>query len=306
MHDSKHWGFLDGDLINIKHRIPYRQRRQQEIDTHLMARYYARYNWNDGSYDFPRGKKVEDTELNGEKVAIYEFPGREAETKKCWLRDSDDRLLRMEVYEAEYEKPVRTYVLNYDVPLHESFFVPAIPDDYTNGQILGYEDQPQLINRNVAAIVQDDNSARFHRLQLKPGQSWEEAVEVETARGRPAITIQVKQPSQLTVEVAPPGESTGQEPYRWNTIGFGCVGEVHYVVLLPEERRPPTGRWVAIMSSSEYTGQGQIILEFLYYSTDYGYCKAAFDGDGDGQMDVWCQVPSSDVVSKWLQSLRDE
>ena len=32
------------------------------------------------------------------------------------------------------------------------------------------------------------------------------------------------------------------------------------------------------------------------------YAKVAFDADGDGHMDAWCQLPSDQVIEDWLKS----
>jgi len=299
LHNTKSWGFRDANMVNVKHKITFRELRNKSINNYLTAKYYAKYNWKEGTYNSPYGKAVNYTELDGEGVTIYEFSEYEGKVHKCWLRDKDGRLLRMEVYTEEEEKPVEIYeVLNYEAPLNKHFFDALIPKSYVNGQLLGYENQPQLINPQVATVVTDEESAKFYRLNTKFGQTHEEVI----ALGKPAFEINVKQPSKVTVKIKQPAEPNDSKPYTWNELGSGVVGTHRYGVLLNHNNNSEKGR-IVIMQASEYKGQGQIVFEFLNYRTDYSYCKAAFDADGDGQMDIWCQVPSEEVVSTWRQTL---
>ena len=302
-HNRKIWGFRDADLINVKHKITYRQLRNKYINNYLAAKYYAKYDWQEDTYNRPNGKAVDYTKLDGEGVTIYEFSEYEGKRHKCWLRDTDGRLLRMEVYEEQEKRPTEIYeVLSYEAPLNKHFFDASIPEDYTNGQLLGYEDQPQLINPQVATVVTDEQSAKFYRLNIKSGQTREEAIVKAIATTEPAIEVKVEQPSNLKVILKQPQESNNQKPYKWNSIGFGVVGGRKYGVLIDKGHNSEKKR-IVIKQASEYKGEGQIIFEFLNYRTDYSYCKVAFDADGDGQMDVWCQVPSEEVASTWRRAL---
>jgi len=300
-HLTKYWGFLDGDLLNYKHKETYRQLRQKQIDRYLMAKYYALYEEPNGTYHSSPGHVVGQTELEGEGVTLYDFNEYKETTYRCWLRDRDQRLLRMEVYEEEQDKPVRTYQIDYDAVPQKTLFIPAIPADYQNGQVLGYEDQPTVIHPGVAAVTLDENTLRFYRLPSDKWQNQHEASEADLAERAPAIEIRVEQPDDLFVKHTPP-DGSKQEHNTWHAVGFGYVGELHYGVLVPDQESKSSQR-LDIMLSSEYAEQGPIILAFIYYRTDYGYCKAAFDADGDGQMDVWCQIPSEETVLKWRETV---
>ena len=88
--------------------------------------------------------------------------------------------------------------------------------------------------------------------------------------------------------------------------GFSVVGDRWYGVLYGEKDHPES-QYIDIMTDTEeYKGQGQILFETLSYHTDYSFCKVAFDADGDGQMDIWCQVPSEKVVSSWRETLKKD
>lgn len=298
VHNRKSWGFRDPDLINVHHKVAYGGRGDDTINELLTAQYYARFDWTEGTYNSPYGKAVDNTRLDGERVTIYEFSEYQGETHLCWLRDKDDRLLRMEVYTENATKPVKTYeVLSYEAPANSHFFEAAIPRDYTNGQSLGYEDQPQLINPEVAAVVIEEESVRFYRLNAELGQTPGDVIGVD----EPAFEINVNQPSLARVRYQQSAKLDGSKPRTRTESGLSLAGSHSYGVLLDKNNSEPER--IVVMDASEYRGQGQIIFEYRTYQTDYGYCKAAFDADGDGQMDVWCQVPSEEVVAAWRQAL---
>jgi len=208
----------------------------------------------------------------------------------------------MEVYTENEKKPVEIYeVLSYEAPANSHYFEATIPSDYTNGQLLGYEDQPQLMNPQVATVVIDEASAKFYRLNVKLGQTPGDVIGID----EPAFEIHVNQPSsQATVKYKQPAALNDSQPCAQTESGFSFVGSHSYGVQL-DNSNTEKGR-IVIMPASEYKDQGEIIFEFRNYRTDYGYCKAAFDADGDGQMDVWCQVPSEEVVAAWRQALTKE
>ncbi len=298
-HNKKSWTFRDADVINVKHRVPYRELRKKWINDYLTAKYYAKFNWEEGTYNNPYGRSVDNTELDGDEITIYEFSEYEGKRHRCWLRDKDDRLLRMEVYTENERKPVEIYeVLSYEAPLNEHFFEALIPKDYVNSQLWDYENQPQLINPQVATVVTDEGSAKFYRLNTNLGQTPEDVIGIE----EPVFEIYVKQPQQVTVKIKQPAESNDSKPYTWSHRGIGLSGNHCYGVQLDRNNNSEKGR-IVVMPAFDYKDQGQIVFEFLDYQTDYTYCKAAFDADGDGQMDVWCQVPSEEVVSAWRQTL---
>lgn len=303
VHDTRHWGFRDGDLLDVKRKVPYHRSIQKEINYNLMAKYYAKYDWSDGSYTSPMGKEVRRTALNRERVTVYDFAEYEGVVHRCWLRDTDHRLLRMEVFRTQHDGPVIKYDVFYDAPPNPSLFEPVIPDDYTNGQTLGYEGQPMLINPEVATVVLEGSSARFYRVESQSGRSQPE-VEAAIAKSKPAIEVRVdSQRKTLSIDLFPGHDSSEAEPCTWKTIGFGSVGERRYGVLQRLAQGGQNRQKLRLIPAREYAGQGQIILECIFYKTDYGYCKIAFDADGDGQMDAWCQVPSEETVSMWRQAL---
>lgn len=305
-HDKQRWGFEDGDLMNVKHRISKRELRKKNMDSWLMGRYYAIHNWKEGTYNTPVGDVVGHTELNGEGVTIYDFREFEGVRHKCWLRDKDARLLRMEVYIAEETMPAQTYeILSDEVAPHPSIFTPAIPKDYTSGQVLGYEDQPQLIHSRVVAVVQDAESAKFYRLNLDRGQTREDAIAEAIATDEPAVEVKVEQPTTMRIIAKQPEGSDYQKPASRLEIGFGTIGVHRYGVKFDDEDDPGNSK-IVIMPRSDYAGQGSIVFETLNYRTDYSYCKVAFDADGDGLMDAWCQVPSQEVVAGWLEEIKNK
>ncbi len=306
-HKNNCWGFRDANLIDTWKKITFRELRNEMINDYLNDKYYANFNIDEGTYKTQYGTIIQHTELDGEKITIYEFDENKGKINKCWIRDKNGRLMRMEKYIEGHEKPVEIYeVLSYEAPLNEHFFEANIPRSYHNGQLLGYEDQPQLLNPEVVTVVIDEKSAKFYSLDIKPGQSREEAIAEAIATTETVLEVEVEQPSLLKVIAKQPEESKRQKPESMYKTGSNVVGDHWYGILYGNEDDSES-QYIDIMTDTEeYKGQGQIIFETLTYKTDYNFCKIAFDADGDGEMDIWCQIPSEQVVSTWREALINE
>ena len=126
----------------------------------------------------------------------------------------------MEVYIENEQKPKKTYeVLSYEAPVNSHFFEATIPSDYTNGQLLGYEDQPQLMNPQKATVVTDEASAKFYRLNTKLGQTPGDV----TGMDEPAFEINVNQPSLARVTYRQPARLDDSKPRTRTHSGFSVI-----------------------------------------------------------------------------------
>jgi hypothetical protein len=292
-HDSKTWRFVSSDLISPRHKETFRERAHRHVEHYLQARFYGKYDWNQKSYLPTSGRLVGMVEQDGEMIDLYEFSEMEGKKHKCWLGHENKRLYRMEVFAEEMNKPETIYEINYEVPPHDSFFEPVIPEDYRNMGILGYEDQPHVMNPDVVAMERDDESVRFYRLDQQPGQTRQAAIETAKEAGPAAleVNLQNRQP-KMTVKAVHP---ENLQIDSWYTLGGGG----HSVGVLLEDR-------IEHMLYFRFDNEGSILYEIVQFRTDFNFCKVAFDADGDGQMDAWYQIPSDEVVAQWRESLGEK
>ena len=292
-HATRRWGIHDGDTKNVHTDEPYRDAIQGVIDRYLRARFYAKWNEHDSGH----GTFVEHTEVDGEAVTVYDFVSNESteyeETCRCWLRDSDNRLVRMEVFlRKNKQDPVWIYYpIEYDLEIPEGMFDHEIPEGYTNGQLLGYEDQPYEMNPDLVAVVHEAESAKIYKLDIQPGQSREEALATAVARGGPRLHV-YSRPEEIdsTIEIggAELGIRSDGSPRVWSTTGSRPAGRHHYGV------RKPGRETTTIVRERDFNGTDQVVFEYVMYRTNRMFCKLAYDADGDGVMDAWCEVPEKE------------
>jgi len=304
--NSKEWGLLVEDEFIRKHRLAYRESRRRGTELALQAKWYAKADWSRGTFRSATGRVIGKGEIRGQPATIYEFREFEERVCKCWLRDSDKRLLKMVVYKSGESHPYKTIeVRAYGGAPPDGLFdpTPSHELDYAKKRQLGYEDKPQLINPDIVAVVQEHRSARFYRLSVKPGQTRDRAVAEAVASGRPAVEVTIEQGGSFEIKVRAPGASSNDKPAAYRTSDIGPFTDPMCGVLCPKEDTSE-GRQLRFMPRTKHDGRGQIVVAFTYYTarTVASYAKVAFDTDADGHMDAWCQLPSDQVIEDWLKS----
>ena len=290
-HVTRRWGIHDGDTRNVHTTEPYRDVIQGIIDRYLRARFYTRWDERDSGH----GTLVEHTEVDGEAVTVYDFVRNESteyeETCRCWLRDSDNRLVRMELFlRKNKQDPVWIYYpIEYNPEIPEGTFDHEIPEGYVNGQLLGYEDRPYEINPNLVAVVHEAESAKIYKLDLQPGQSREEVLADAVAKGTPRLHVHSpldEIDSTMDIGGAELGIRSDGSPRVWSAGGSTPAGSHYYGV------RKPGREATTIVSERDFNGTDQVVFEYVIYRTNRMFCKMAYDADGDGVMDAWCEVPT--------------
>ncbi len=304
--NTKEWGLLVEDDFIRKHRSVYREWRRRSTELSLQAKWYAKPDWSRGTFRAATGRVIGQGQIQGQPATIYEFREFEERVCKCWLRDSDKRLLKMVVYKSGESQPHKTIeVRAYGGSPPAGLFdpTPSRKLDYAEKRQLGYEDKPQLIHPDVVAVVQEESSARFYPLSVKPGQTRDQAVSEAVASRQPAVEVTIEQNGVFEIKVRPPGAPSDDEPAVYRTSDIGPFTDPMCGVLCPQQGTSK-GRQLRFIPRSKHDGRGQIVVTFTYYTVRnvVSYAKVAFDANADGQMDAWCQLPSDQVIEDWLKS----
>jgi len=292
--DTRRWGMRSADAIDLWHNVPYRELIESEIDKYLRTRFYA--NWD--THDAVQGSLVEHTEVNGEAATVYDFTRNESteyeQTCRCWLRDSDNRLARMEVFPRENKQDPAWiyYPIEYDPEIPEKLFAHEIPEAYKNAHVLGFEEQPYEMNPELVAVVHETESAKIYKLSLQPGQSREQAVAAAIAKDQPQIHLYLhrRRPEVVYPNVKLTGTEVGFKngsPRIWTIGGITSITGSHSYGV-----RRPGADYSDLVSPVDFDGTGRVMFEQVIYRTDRTYAKLAYDADGDGVMDAWCEVPA--------------
>ncbi len=304
--DERRWGLLEEAEFLRKHRVTYHEYRNRTTELCLQAKWYAKPDWPRGTFRSATGRVIGREDIQGQPATIYEFREYEKRVCKCWLRDTDKRLLKMEVYRTGESLPYKTVEIRaYGGSPPDGIFdpTPSHKLDYSKKRQLGCEHRPQVIDPNVVALKQGDSAARFYRLNARPGRTRDQVIAEAVRRGQPAVEVTIEQGGPFEIKVRPSGDLDHHEPAAYRTLDIGPFTEPMYGVLRAKED-PPEGPRLRFIPRSKHDGQGRVLVVFTYYKAFNvaSYAKVALDADGDGDMDAWCQIPSDQVIEDWLKS----
>lgn len=100
------WGHAEPSAVTVAEGIPYEQWLDQQLENIFGERFWWPSEKDKNVAELAKGRFIEKTHLRDEKVTVYDFIGPEQRRYRAWLRDSDQRALKVEVYKAGIAEPV--------------------------------------------------------------------------------------------------------------------------------------------------------------------------------------------------------
>jgi hypothetical protein len=234
-----------------------------------------------------------ETTPSGE-AKVYRFEGVNGSWTLCWLSTSDGRLLKVQYGREGMEAPLLVYdPIEYDLEPPAGCFEFDPGSEYTNGQVIGLEDQPNVIHPDLVAVELEEHSVTFRRLKGNPGESRPRASQRPKDAMLPDLRVYFETESGiLKLEGRDYGVmEDGAPAYVWGaTVTISPLGH-HRFAVDRQLDEPSSGRKrMDILSDLEYDGKRPVAVELLSYGADRLHCKVAYDADRDGAYDAWAQI----------------
>ncbi len=276
-HTGRRWAMRTAET-NVAGRNPARTEDYMRNRIDFLVE--EKFQFPGGMEESSEGVYVRTETTSGGQARVYRFEASDGGWTLCWLGLSGKRLYKVESGSGDEERPSFVYgPIEYDLEPPAGHFEFDPGEEYSNGQLIGLEDQANVINPDLVRMELEDNVVSFYRLGLTSTD--------ETSVPDLRVFFSTEYPGVLNL--AGNDISVDNDGRVWGTTtSWSPLGEHYFGIVQLDERGDQT--YVNMLSDLERDPEDPAAVEILTYATDTKYCKVAYDANRDGQYDAWARI----------------